>query len=368
MRGDTLNTKLGVSTALFGIASLVALGGCAANKPAMQAGESVTSAKEIALPSPVRSQHAEFLERTIMQSKLDEQEGLTYRVGPGDLLRIDVYRHPELSSMNAPILSGRGAGTVVDNDGTIQVPLLGPVPVAGKTTAEIRTLLQQRLSEYIKDPSVSVQVQNNGSMRYNLIGEFAQPGLKFSDRPLHLMEALALGGSVNLANANLRGAYIVRDGQKLPINFYRLLRQGDLSQNIRLRAGDTIFIPDKSSEQAFVFGAVSKGGAVPFTNGRLDLLQALSLAGLSSTDITRGRLEDIRIIRAEGDRATFITVDASRIMRGEAAPFLLESGDIVYVPLSKVGSWNEVIGQIVPSLQLVSSLLNPFVQIKFLSQ
>ena len=362
-----MNTKLRFSSAAIGLATLTILGGCASTPPA-SSNDMAVSTKTIPMPSAVTSEQSRMLDETLKQSRLDEQQGISYRVGPGDILRIDVYQHPELSggSSNTQGSSTAGVrGTRVDNDGTIQMPLVGSIPVAGKTTSEIRNLIQQRLGTYFKNPSVSVQLETGTSMRYNLLGEFTNPGLKYSDRPLNLLDVLALGGSINMQTADLRGAYIARNGQKLPINFRRLLRQGDLSQNIRLHPGDTIFVPDKASEQAFVFGAVSKPGAVPL-NGRMDLLQALSQAGMTSTDITRSHLEDVRIIRAEGDRAQFIQVNASKIMKGEAAPFELASGDIVYVPLSKVGSWNEVIGQVLPSLQFVSGLLNPFVQIEFL--
>ncbi|MEK8089005.1 polysaccharide biosynthesis/export family protein [Thermithiobacillus plumbiphilus] len=361
-----MNTKLRFSSAALGLATLMILGGCASTPTT----NDTVSTKSISMPSAVTAQQSKLLDETLRQSRLDEQQGISYRVGPGDILRIDVYQHPELSGGLYNIQQGSNTngvrGTRVDNDGTIQMPLVGSIQVAGKTASEIRDLIQQRLSTYFKDPSVSVQLDTGTSMRYNLLGEFTQPGLKYSDRPLNLLDVLALGGSVNMQTADLRGAYVARNGQKLPINFNRLLRQGDLAQNIRLRPGDTIFVPDKASQQAFVFGAVSKPGAVPFTGGRMDLLQALSQAGLTSTDITRSRLEDVRIIRAEGDRAQFIQVNAGRIMKGEAAPFELASGDIVYVPLGKVGGWNEVIGQVLPSLQFVSSLLNPFVQIEFL--
>lgn len=363
---------------LFSIASLAVLSGCATTHSSTD--QAVTSKEMPQQPlkaSAITSERQELLDKTLAQSRIDQQNGIVYRVGPGDVLSINVYRHPELSTGSiATPATGTGAsgainrtgGVVVDNDGTIQFPMLGTVSVEGKTPAEIRTILQNKLKEYVKDPMVTVQLQSNGSLRYSLLGEFVNPGLKVADRPMDLMDVLALGGSVNLQQADLRGAYIARGGQKLPINLYRLIRYGDLTQNIRMRPGDTVVVPDKASQQAFVFGAVSKGGAVPFNNGRLELLQALTQAGFNFSEITRAKLEDVRIIRPEGDRALFITVNAGQILRGDAAPFFLESGDIVYVPLNKLGSWNEAIGQILPSLNVVAGLLNPFVQIKFLRQ
>lgn len=330
------------------------------------------------LPSPVRSQQRDALDRKTVEAVLEESEsGIGYKIGPGDALLVAVYRHPELSlqtysGFGAGAQGARGAGGIlVDNDGTIQFPMLGTVPVAGKTAAEVRTLLQTELARYLKDPQVTVQIQYTGSVRYYLLGEFAQPGVKYSDRPMSLMEALALGGSINLQRANLRGAYVARDGKKLPVNFYRLLREGDLRQNIRLRSGDTVFVPDNTNEQVFVFGGApggARGGAIPLSNGRLDLLQALAQAGIGYRERAQGQLDAVRIIRSEADRAVLYVVDADRILRGEAAPFALEAGDIVFVPQTGVTSWNQAIEQFLPSLQAIAGILNPFVQIKFLSE
>jgi polysaccharide export outer membrane protein len=267
---------------------------------------------------------------------------------------------------------GRLSGLVIDNDGTIQFPLLGSVQVAGQTTDQMRTLLEHSLAVYVKEPKVSVQVVFTGSIRYYLLGQFSQPGLKYSDRPLRLLEALSLGGSVLLDRASLRTAYLARDSRRLPIDFRRLVLEGDLKQNIKLRSGDIILVPDKTSEQAFVFGGVAdsnpKGGAVPFINGRLTLLQALAQAGFGIRERSQSRLSETYVIRSDGDSGEFFIVDANRILAGEAAPFELAPGDVIYVPTTALANWNQALEQILPTLQTVSGLLTPFVQIKYLSQ
>lgn len=327
------------------------------------------------LPSPVLSQKEEVLDPSLVDAELN-QDGQPYKVGPGDTLMVVVFGHPELAigtyATGATLsANARTAGLVIDNDGTIQLPLIGSVNVAGKSSEELRVLLEQRLAAYVKDPKVTVQVIFNGSIRYYLLGQFSQPGLKFSDRPMRVLEALSLGGSVILEKASLRGAYLARGGKRLPVNFQRLLRDGDMRQNIRLKSEDTIFVPDNLGDQVFVFAGASggaKGGAVPFVNGRLDLLQALAMAGIGYRERAQGRLDAVRVIRSEFDRGQLFVVDAERILDGEAALFPLAPGDIIFVPETAVTSWNQLIEQFLPSLQAVSALLNPFVQIKFLSQ
>jgi polysaccharide biosynthesis/export protein len=348
-------------------------GGCAAPPP-----HPVVVSKT--LPSPVVSQTEQTLDPELLKSTLEDNDGQPYRVGPGDTLLVAVYNHPELavatygggSGLAANGTAARTSGLYIDTDGSIQFPLIGTVRVAGKSSEELRAFLEAELAKFVKEPKVTVQVIYNGSIRYYLLGQFVSPGLKLADRPMRLLEALSLGGSVMMDHASLATAYVARQGRRLPVNFRRLLRDGDLRQNIPLRTGDTIVVPDNLTEQAFVFGGAagsnSRGGPVPFVDGRLDLLQALAAAGIGFRERVQGKLSEVRIIRSEADRGRFFVVDVNRILRGDASSFLLAPGDIVFVPETAVTSWNEAIQEILPTLQTISGLLNPFVQIKYLSQ
>lgn len=330
------------------------------------------------LPSPVVNHRHEVLDPKLVAEIVGERDGDAYRVGPGDTLLVAVYGHPELAIApyaGAGSLSAdrsRLSGLAIDNDGTIQFPLIGTVQVAGKTSAELRKFLEEELVTYVKDPKVTVQVVFTGSIRYYLLGQFTTPGLKYSDRPLRLLEALSLGGSVELEKASLRSAYVARKGKRLPINFYRLIREGDLTQDIRLRSGDVVLVPDNTHERAYVFGGATgsnpKGGTVSFVNGRLTLLQALAQVGFGTTEHVQGKLSETYVIRSEADRGEIFEIDAARLLHGEAADFELAPGDVVYVPPTWVTTWNQVLSQLLPTLQTVSGVLAPFVQIKYLSQ
>lgn len=318
------------------------------------------------LPSAVLSRHEEHLSPATLKRLL--HQSITYHLGAGDVVSVSVYLHPELS-VPAPMASAAGlAGAIVTNGGNIQLPLLGVVQVAGMTTSQLQAQITHLYAHYIIDPKVSVQLQVAHSIRYYLLGEFIKPGLVYSDRPLNLLEAMALGGSVNLTDADLRGAYVVQNGQKLPINFHKLILAGNLQQNIPLKTGDTIVVPSISTMRVYVFGAVSKPGPVPFPNGRLTLLQAISDAGMNTNSLTTAQLSEVRVIRSEGASGQFYVVNARRILEGKAAPFYLKSGDIVYVPQTAISSWNQTIQLLLPSLQTIGAVLNPFVSIKYLQQ
>jgi polysaccharide biosynthesis/export protein len=317
--------------------------------------------------SAVVSSASQTLSPGAQQMVSDQKIHGAYRLGADDIIAVSVYLHPELSSPQPGATAGFG-GVLVTSDGTVALPLVGNINLNGLTIVQAQQKISAAYGAYINNPNVTVQLVAPQSLRYYLLGDFSTPGVKYPGHPLTLLDALSLGGSVNLANADLYQAYVVQNSQKIPVDFHALLVDGDLTQNITLDPGATIVIPPASTEAAFVFGAVGKPGAIPFQAGTLSLLQALSVADLDLPDYTSARLEQVHIIRAHGNSADFIVVDAAKILQGEALPFALQPGDVVFVPPTQVASWNQVLDMLIPSLTTISGVLNPFVSIKYLSQ
>jgi polysaccharide export outer membrane protein len=291
-----------------------------------------------------------------------------YILGPNDVISLSVYMHPELSVPAVTGVQGGGVGALITGDGSVQLPLIGPIQLGGMTLAKAQLAITDAYAHYLKNPKVTIGLMQAQSMRYYLLGTFSDPGIKYPVRELSLLEALALGGSVDVSQADLYQAYVARGQIKLPVDLHALLIDGDLSQNITLAAGDTIVVPSSANENAFVLGAVGAPGPVKFQGGALSLLQALSAAGLDLPNYTDARLSQIRIIRSSGRNAEFYVVDASRILSGQAASFALRPGDVVFVPPTMVATWNQALRELIPSLQTVSYSLSPFVSIKYLEK
>ncbi len=287
-----------------------------------------------------------------------------YTLGPDDMIATNIYLHPEL---DVPT-SGETGGALITSDGTVELPLIGSIQLGGMTLAQAGAALTAAYGFYLTNPKIAVELEQAQSLRYYLLGAFTAPGVKYPLHQLTLLEALALGGSVDISGADLYQAYVAQGQVKLPVDLYALLLQGDLSQNIPLASGDAIVIPPSTSEEAFVFGAVGKPGPIQFEPGGLSLLQALASAGLDLAGYTSARLSRVHIIRAHGQSAQFYVVDAAMILNGRAASFALDPGDIVFVPPTAVATWNEVLSELLPSLQVISGVLNPFVSIKYLQQ
>ncbi len=324
-----------------------------------------------ALTGPVASAIISSQTQTLTPDQISTLLGTSaehaYHLGPNDVISVSVYNHPELSAP-PPGMTTVSGGILISSDGSIDLPLIGAVNVNGLTASQAQHVIASDYASFVQQPNVTVQVVDPQSLRYYLLGEFTSPGVKYPGREMTLLEALSLGGSVNIGNADLYQAYVAKDNVKLPIDLHSLLVEGDLAQNILLSSDDVVVIPPSTDENAFVFGSVGKPGAIPFQSGALSLLQALSVADLDLPNYTQARLSQIHLIRARGDSADFMVLDARKVLNGTAPDFPLEPGDILFVPPTDVATWNQVLTLLLPSLTTISDLLNPFVSIKYLSQ
>jgi polysaccharide biosynthesis/export protein len=303
----------------------------------------IVSKEEIAVPAPAA----------------EPAPPLDYQVGVGDVLLLNVSGRPEFA------IAGQSKGSRVDGSGALHVPLVGPVQVAGLTLSQVEQKLTPLMRKYLKDPWVVVEVADYKSLPLYLLGQFKISGTYYMDRPMTLLQGLSLGSGFDNA-ANLKGARLTRNGKIVPVDFSELLASGDTRQNLWLKGGDTIYIPDNRNQVVFIFGAVKKPGLVPMPSGGLNLAQAIASAELRETGYD---FNHIRIIRSlSTTRGELLVVDYDKVLRGEALPIQLAEGDIVYVPKSNFGTWNDALAEILPSLQAVGAILQPFVTIKYLSR
>lgn len=161
-----------------------------------------------------------------------------YIVGPSDSLTVNVWRNGDLST-----------AALVRPDGTITMPLIGDLAVAGKTPSQIREEITQRLSTYIKDENAPVTVAVTGvnSYRFTVAGNVARPGTFSSQIYVSVAEAIAIaGGPTRFADSE--AVIVYRPDSKgkvrqIPIN-YDVIQTGNRpDMDIYLVRGDTVFVP-----------------------------------------------------------------------------------------------------------------------------
>ncbi|MDB6028619.1 MAG: Polysaccharide export protein [Verrucomicrobiales bacterium] len=258
-----------------------------------------------------------------------------FRLGPGDKVELELVSDP---------LSTRVTSTV-GPDGKLYFYLLPGIDVWGMTLDETRARLEEDLKKYMRDkPQVGITLREVASKRIWMLGRLQAPGVYSMTNAMTLLEAVSsAGGTVNptgstdvsqLASseelADLHRSFVIRKGQMLPVDFHRLMQEGDLSQNIYLEPDDFVYMPPMASREIYVMGAVQTPRAVSFHEG-ISLIDAIANSGgpaynsyLSHVAIVRGSLTDPKIA----------IVDYKSILHGNATDIILQPRDIVYVPLS----------------------------------
>lgn len=289
-----------------------------------------------------------------------------YRVGPRDILNITVWEHPELTIPAGEFRSAESAGNVVGEDGTFFYPYVGVVQAAGKTVEEIRTELTDKLSKYIERVQLDVRVASYRSQRVYVVGEVSQPGIQLvKDIPLTVLEAINNAGGVT-QEADRRSIILSRDDKTYTVNLLALYEGGDVRQNVMLKHGDVLNVPDRQFNKIFILGDTGIGGtgsgrtrSIFMNKGRMTLTEAISEAGgptQSASDPAR-----IFIFRSELGEPKIYHLDAKSpdaLLLGERFP--LQPRDIVYIDRIEGIRWNQIIGQIQPTVDLINAIQSVF--------
>ena len=171
-------------------------------------------------------------------SALSQTEAAEYRIGPGDILQIFVWRNPELT-VSVPVRP----------DGKVTTPLVADMVAIGKTPSQLAQDIEKVLSEYIRTPQVSVIVTTAQSQfsQVKVVGQVTQPrSLPFRSGMTVLDAVLEAGGMGQFAAGNRAKIVRTESGKtvEIKVRLSDLVDDGDLTQNVALQPGDLIVIPE----------------------------------------------------------------------------------------------------------------------------
>lgn len=232
-----------------------------------------------------------------------DSKNANYVVGAQDVLTVTVFNESQLS--------GRFR---VENDGQFNYPFLGRLQAGGETVSEIAAVIQNKLADgYVRSPQVTVEVELFRSQNVFVMGEVRAPGKYTLTGSVTLVEALAQAGSTaptagtevlvlhprrpNTGSPTLPES---SDADVQRVNL-RDIQAGDLSANVTVRDGDTIFVP--KAQRFYVTGYVRTPGEYVF-EPNLTVLQAISMAG-GLTDLASTRR--VRIVRNKKEFGVKVT-------------------------------------------------------------
>ena len=332
------------------IIAIACLGVSACATTASEPGPTAQDEQRRATEAEMIVERQKALDEQLAELRLVQAEQpAPFRLGQGDVISVTVFEEPDLSVDK----------TTVRPDGLISVPLAGEVPAAGHQVAEISQDIQSRLSRYVIDPKVSVRVEELRSIEYLVYGEVVNPGTFPLDRRTTISAAVARAGGLKQGNyrastieiADLRHSFIARDGRVLPVDFVRLLRDGDLRFDLELRAGDQIHIPSGLSQEVYVLGEVASAMVFAYQD-HMPLSRILSMSEGFTPD---GDITRIHVVRGSLGNPTVYVSNFRDVLAGRERDIELEPGDIVYVPPKTLTSFSRVMDKILPSLLAVQN-------------
>ena len=170
------------------------------------------------------------------QSMVAAEEILTtYVIGPGDVLGIEVWKDPALTRT-----------VVVLPDGRISMPLIGELVGGGKTVAQLKKEIEGKISRYVPEPVLTLEVKQSNSLFIYVLGRVNNPGRSLLTANITVLQALAMAGGVNPFARKDKTKVFRREGgitKIYPFTYSEVTEGKRLEENIELKRGDVIFVP-----------------------------------------------------------------------------------------------------------------------------
>lgn len=211
-----------------------------------------------------------------------------YIIGPGDVLKIDVYDHRDLKQ------------TVrVSNNGSIVIPFIGQIQVDGKTIPDVTKEITHLLADgYIINPQVNIFIKEFRSKKAIILGQITQPGILELRRATTFLEIISQAGGMKSDAGDTATIKRITAGKQeiIIVNVHSIMAGGDLSQNILIQDGDTIYIP--KGGMCYVTGEVADPDAYT-CNSATTVLKLIARAGGFTGKASKSGVRIVRIVNGE---------------------------------------------------------------------
>lgn len=279
----------------------------------------IVKIKDIEPSVPEKEKIEIKLKQTAKKERLGAED--VYLIGPGDVLKIEVWKQTDISRT-----------VVVNNKGYIRLPPIRKISVMGLTVLQTEEKLMEQLSKYLIDPIVFVTIEEYNSWRVVALGELATgaTGMYTLKRKTTLVNFIGrIGGPTD--NADIYHIKLIKkNGQVFTYNLKELINNPKKSFEVTVSGGDTVYIPPLEINRVYVLGEVKSPRTVPIKE-ELSLVDAITAAGGPTQEAVT---KCIIIARGELGSQRGIKINLDRILKNAdvGQNIMLEPGDIIYVP------------------------------------
>lgn len=242
-----------------------------------------------------------------------------YRIGPGDVIRVDAFTHPDISG-EFP----------VEGDGAITYPLVGDVMAAGKTTSELSQLLKFMLErDFYVDVQIVAEVAEYHSQPVTVVGEVLKPGTYYLRGRTTLTQIMGEAGGLHPGagpEIELRRVIFTPKGEAQEVRTFAIddILGGGKGSEVELRSGDVIKV--SARQVYFITGEVEHPGQYESVRG-LTLMQAVSQAG----GLAKFASQTVEVHREIDGKKQIDTYDLGKIRKGKVDDPPVHQGDVVIV-------------------------------------
>lgn len=208
-----------------------------------------------------------------------------YRLGPGDIVKISVYDHPDLN-----------AELQLNDQGAVAFPLLGEVKLLGLSYTGAEALISEGLKKggFVNQPNITVLISQYRSQRVSVIGEVNRAGRYALEGATDLVDLLAIAGGLSINAGD--SVVVLRGAERLEYRLSQTMKQTDAAKrNIALAQGDVVYVP--RAQQFYVYGEVNRPGVYRM-EPQMTVMQALAVAGGFNPRASHRHLEIHRVDQA----------------------------------------------------------------------
>lgn len=271
--------------------------------------------------------------------------GTSYRIGSADVLAVSIFAGGE-NQVDVDL--------TVSGQGYVNFPFLGAVQAAGMTSSELERKVAGPLErEYFVNPQVHIRVREYNSLSFSISGAVKKPGKYEMKAATKIMDLIAKAEGLTPESGNV--AYVMRDGgkidedllnssaaeelkgasQPIKVDLIKLLDKGDMSQNLALEPGDSVYIPlvkglNQSDSTVYVSGEVEKPDVYPFQPG----MSALSVCIMAGGFGKHAAPNRATVVRIENGEQQVININLEDVVKGKIPDVALQPGDRIHVPES----------------------------------